>query len=109
MIKEYVNMEAALWVLVADAEPHGIYSNVTAQVICESQCLNVTPFSEAWLFLDVVQHPQDWIWFGKPMSCMFSCCCCSPTPPGVIFPRRGGKGSSYLSRARAGWVLSNLL
>lgn len=73
-------------------------------MICESQCLNVTPFFKAWLFLNVVQHPRDWIWFVKPISCMLACCCRppSPTPPCVIFPKGKEKGNSYLCRVRAG-------
>lgn len=72
---------------MADAEPHGIYSNVTAQVSRESQRLNVTPFFKAWWFLNVVQRPQDWIWFLKPVSCMSACCCRPPSPPSCDFPQ----------------------
>lgn len=84
-------METALWVLVADAEPHGIYSNVTARVIGEGRWLNVTPFFKAWLVLNVVQRPQNWIWFVKPMSCTLACCCRPPAPPRVSFSPREKK------------------
>lgn len=84
-------METALWVPVADAEPHGIYSNVTAWASWESQCLTVTPFFEAWLFLNVVQHPQDWIWFVKPMSCMVALLLSSSFSPHVSFSPREKK------------------
>lgn len=84
-------METALWVPVADAEPHGIYSNVTAWASWESQCLTVTPFFKAWLFLNVVQHPQDWIWFVKPMSCMVAVLLSSSFSPHVSLSPREKK------------------
>lgn len=84
-------METALWVPVADAEPHGIYSNVTARASWESQCLTVTPFFKAWLFLNVVQHPQDWVWFVKPMSCMVAVLLSSSFSPHVSFSPREKK------------------